>query len=145
MFNGKKKNIIWGVIIVLGLFVFLFIVNAIFYSENGGVSRLSNWADVSKYQAVFLTNGQVYFGQVSDVNEQTLILENIYYLKTSQNLQTAEGEVAAEDNFSLIKLGNEIHGPADKMSISLNQVLFVEDMQNDSKVVEAIMAYESRE
>jgi len=145
MFNRKKKNIIWGVIIVLGLFVFFFIFNAIFYSENGGVSRLSNWADVSKYQAAFLTNGQVYFGQVSDVNEQTLILENIYYLKTSQNLQTAEGEVAAEDNFSLIKLGNEIHGPADRMSISLNQILFVEDMQNDSKVVEAIQSYESRE
>lgn len=140
----KKKNIFWGVMLVFGLFVFLFIVNQLFYSENGAVSRLSNWADVSKYQAVFLTNGQVYFGQVTDVNTQTLVLEKIYYLKTSQSLQTAEGGETTADNFSLIKLGDEIHGPADKMSINVDQVLFVEDLKDDSKVVEAITAYEGR-
>ncbi len=146
MFNkNNKKNIIWGVILIVGFLSLIFIVNYVFYSEEGGTSRLSNWADVSKHQAVFLSNGQVYFGRVADVNTQTLILEKIYYLKTSQNLQTAEDEQLAEDNFSLIKLGSEIHGPADRMSINSSQVMFVEDLKDDSKVVEAIREYESRE
>jgi hypothetical protein len=144
MFGEKKrKNIFWGAVLIVGLLVFLYVVNYLFYSENGAVSRLSNWADVSKYQAVFLTNGQVYFGGVTDVNDQTLILEDIYYLKTSQSLQTAEDEEATTgDSFSLVKLGDEIHGPTDRMSINISQVLFVENLKDDSKVVEAIIAYE---
>jgi len=124
----------------------LTVFNGLFSGGSKNFGRLSNWADFSKYQAVFLSNGQVYFGKVTDANNQTLVLEDIYYLRSAGNLQVSNADntatTQATENFSLVKLGNEIHGPEDKMSINLNQVLFTEDLKTDSKVVEAIREYE---
>lgn len=142
----KRKTILWAVIILVSALLILMVFNGLFSSGGKNFGRLSDWADFSKYQAVFLTNGQVYFGKVTDANLQTLVLENIYYLRSAGDLQTSDAKdsatAPATDNFSLVKLGNELHGPEDKMSINLSQVLFVEDLKIDSKVVEAIRAYE---
>ncbi len=150
--SKQNKNILLLIIMIAVIVALLFwATNSLFFGSKS-LGRLSNWADVTKYQAVFLTNGQVYFGKVADVNSQTLVLENIYYLRSNSALQNGLPAQAGEatttsqlaDNFALIKLGNEIHGPQDKMSINLNQVLFVEDLKDSSKVVEAIRAYENR-
>jgi hypothetical protein len=74
-----------------------------------------------------------------------------------QTLQASEGNSGAKkeageanpgsvdtDNFSLVKLGNEIHGPEDNMSVNLEHVLFVENLKPESKVVEAIREYRDR-
>ncbi len=142
----KRKTILWLVVILVAALLILTVFNGLFGGGARNFGRLSDWADFSKYQAVFLSNGQVYFGKVTDANNQTLVLENIYYLRSADNLQTSQAKnstsTPATDNFSLVKLGNELHGPEDKMSINLSQVLFVEDLKYDSKVVEAIRAYE---
>ena len=141
----KRQTILWALIILVVALLALAVFNAITSGSAKNFGRLSDWADFSKYQAVFLTNGQVYFGKVADANNQTLVLEDIYYLRSAKNLQLSENQAAASaeaDNFSLVKLGNEIHGPEDRMSISLSQILFVEDLKANSKVVEAIRAYE---
>lgn len=142
----KRKTILWAVVILVSVLLILTVFSGLFSGSTKNFGRLSDWADFSKYQAVFLSNGQVYFGKVTDANIQTLVLENIYYLRSAGSLQTSDAKnstTAPEaDNFSLVKLGNELHGPEDKMSINLSQVLFVEDLKYDSKVVEAIRAYE---
>ena len=145
----KRKTILWVVIILVAAMLVLMIFNSMFSAgPAANFSRLSDWADFTKYQAVFLSNGQVYFGKVMDANSQTLVLEDIYYLRSAQNLQTSNStttdKTTEADNFSLVKLGGEIHGPEDRMSINLSQVLFVEDLKYDSKVVEAIRAYETK-
>ena len=144
----KRKTILWAIIILVSVLLILTVFSGVVSSSAKNFGRLSAWADLSKYQAVFLVNGQVYFGKVTDANSQTLILENIYYLRSAGDLQTSEIKnsttTPATDNFSLVKLGNELHGPEDKMSINLNQVLFTEDLKIDSKVVEAIRAYENK-
>ena len=145
----KRKTILWAVTILAAALLILAVFNGMFSGSTKNFGRLSNWADFSKYQAVFLANGQVYFGKVTDANTQTLVLENIYYLRSAGNLQTSDVNnsttTPTTDNFSLVKLGNELHGPEDKMSINLSQVLFVEDLKPDSKVVEAIRAYELKQ
>lgn len=142
----KRKVILWAVVILVSVLLILMVFNGLFGNSGKNFGRLSDWADFSKYQAVFLSNGQVYFGKVTDANIQTLVLENIYYLRSAGDLQTSDNSTTtpATDNFSLIKLGNELHGPEDRMSINLSQVLFVEDLKADSKVVEAIRAYEMK-
>ena len=124
----KRKTILWVIIILVGALLVLTVFNGLFSGSAKNFGRLSAWADFSKYQAVFLTNGQVYFGKVTDANNQTLILENIYYLRSAGNLQISEVKnstaTSSTDNFSLFKLGNELHGPEDNMSINLSQVLF---------------------
>lgn len=143
----KRKTILWTVIILAGALFALMVFNGLLSGNSKNFGRLSAWADLAKYQAVFLANGQVYFGKLTDANSQTLVLEDIYYLRSAGNLQTSDDKnstTTPADNFSLIKLGNELHGPEDKMSINLSQVLFTEDLKANSKVVEAIRAYEMK-
>jgi len=98
------------------------------------------------WQAVFLTNGQVYFGQVEKHNKVELVLNEIYYLQVTRPLQqTQEGEQQPnpQGELSLVKLGNELHGPTDAMTINRDHVLFVEDLKEDSNVVQAIANYKA--
>lgn len=98
------------------------------------------------YQAVFLTNGQVYFGQVDSQNSAEVVIEDIYYLQVTRPLQqTEEGQQQAnpQGELSLVKLGNELHGPTDSMYINRDHVLFIEDLKDDSNVVQAISNYKS--
>ena len=98
------------------------------------------------WQAVFLTNGQVYFGQVKKQNQAELVLHDIYYLQVTRPLQQAgEGEQQAnpQGELSLVKLGNELHGPTDAMVVNRDHVLFVEDLKEDSNVVTAIANYKA--
>jgi hypothetical protein len=92
-----------------------------------------------QFQAVFLTNGQVYFGHLENATAKNLVLSNIYYLQsTPQNPQQGSTTQTSPSNLTLVKLGNEIHGPQDKMVIKSDQVLFWENLKDDSKVVTAI-------
>lgn len=101
----------------------------------------------SEWQAVFLVNGQVYFGKVKSVSNKTLTLNDIYYLqvvtKPLQTTQQGTAATAADGNqeLTLIKLGNEIHGPSDRMVINRDQIVLTEKLKSDSRVVQAISKY----
>jgi len=97
-----------------------------------------------KYQAVFLTNGQVYFGKLEDKAGDYVKLTDIYYLQSKdQEKVKQETAQSQEPNLTLIKLGKELHAPADEMNISKQQVLFWEDITKDGKVMKAIEEYKS--
>lgn len=87
--------------------------------------------------AVFLTNSQVYFGRIDKESSDKLWLKNIYYIQPAK-----EGEKA--EDISLLKLGNELHGPEDMMEINRAQVMFVEKLKDDGKVSKAIQAYQQK-
>jgi hypothetical protein len=99
----------------------------------------------AEWQAVFLGNGQVYFGKVAKMNKDFLVLKNIYYLQVIDKKDTIgqpnDVQQQPEQQLTLIKLGNEIHGPTDEMLINSNQVVIVEDLKDDSRVVQAIKDY----
>lgn len=91
------------------------------------------------YQAVFLTNGQVYFGKISSMTATDVTLEDIYYLQVQQqNIQPPAEQQGQQPQLSLVKLGNELHGPQDKMIINRDHVLFWENLKDDGRVVKAI-------
>jgi hypothetical protein len=98
-----------------------------------------------QYQAVFLTNGQVYFGKVSSVDGSYVTLKDIYYLQVQQQVQPKDSKSTdtAQPQVSLAKLGGELHGPEDIMYISREQVLFWENLKNDGKVATAIKEYQA--
>lgn len=98
--------------------------------------------DRETYQAVFIQNGQVYFGQLT-YSGKWLTLEDVYYLEAREVLQAEEGVPPAQDNIQLVKLGGELHGPTDEMFIAKSNVLFWENMKADSKVMEAIRAHKA--
>jgi alpha-D-ribose 1-methylphosphonate 5-triphosphate diphosphatase PhnM len=88
-------------------------------------------------QAVFLVNGQVYFGKIEKENDRYLVLREIYYLKTQDQLNQNN----PDKKVSIIKLGDEVHSPEDRMYISRDQILFYEQMRKESKINEAINKY----
>jgi hypothetical protein len=93
-----------------------------------------------RYQAVFLNNGQVFFGKLKNTNGTYLKLEKAYYTQ-KQDLPsdaTAEQKAATANNVSLVKVGDEVYGPEGNMNIRADQVLFWQDLKADSKVAKAI-------
>jgi hypothetical protein len=92
--------------------------------------------DSSKWQAVFLTNDQVYFGHLEEAGRDHVLLNEIYYLRVSQELQPPSQQ--PQTSINLVKLGDEIHGPEDSMYIPKSQIIFWENMRDNSAVVQVI-------
>lgn len=100
-------------------------------------------AMASGYQAVFLTNNQVYFGKVQNPNSQYVMLSDIYYLQVTQQLQPPTD--AQAQSLQLVKLGNELHGPTDEMQINRDQVMFIENLKDDSNIVKTIRDFQAQQ
>ncbi len=83
-----------------------------------------------KWQAVFLENGQVYFGRMHDTGGDYVSLSNVYYLKEASDL--------SQSNLNLVKLGGELHGPEDTINIRKESIAFWENMKDTSRVVQSI-------
>lgn len=88
------------------------------------------------YQAVFLTNGQVYFGKLRIVNDSYMKISNVYYIqdKTTTTQQTDTSTNSVE----MTKLINAVHGPKDEMVINKDQVLFFENLRDDGQAAKLI-------
>ena len=136
MRNSKNPFIIFGVVVVL-----LLVLGFLFRDRLGVILNRNN-AELSDYQAVFLTNGQVYFGKISQTRDTYVVLKDIYYLQVNKQLQPADTQTASQSQLSLIKLGNELHGPDDLMHINRDQILFFEDLKSDGRVAQAITEYQ---
>lgn len=126
--------------IILSLIV---IVGALALQHKQGGSSAGD-IETDKYQAVFMTNGQVYFGKLSDINRLYADLTDVYYLQVQQAVQPAASNKEESSQVSLTKLGSELHGPTDKMHISRDQILFWENLKDDSTVVKAIKEYQEK-
>jgi len=125
------------VFMVMLISVTIVAVGALWLLHVGG-TREVHFVDGSKYQAVFLTNGQVYFGKVKDITSKYVDLENIYYLNTPASSSTDKSSTSSSTDFQLIKLGCELHGPADQMIINRDQVTFWENLKSDGQVAKGI-------
>lgn len=142
MGSRKLIAVVVGVLVIVAL-----MIGAMLFSKSGSNSASSATVDTSKYQAIFLTNGQVYFGKLSDVNSGYVNIKDVYYLQVQQAVQPADTKSASTEQpkVSLTKLGNELHGPTDEMHISRDQVLFWENLKGDSTVVKAISDYKNKQ
>lgn len=117
------------IVIAVGYVAFLIV-------GSGNSIKSTGFGGKDIYHATFLTNGQVYFSHIENPDAQYMQLTDIYYLRVQQALQpSAEGQQPA---ISLVKLGNELHGPEDVMLINRDQVLFIEPLKEESNVVSAI-------
>ncbi len=108
----------------------------------GGVPAENKYVNKKTLQAVFLNNGQVYFGNIRSLNEKYLRVGNIYYLRVNQQVQPNQSDKnAAAQDISLVKLGCELHGPVDEMLINRDQVTFWENLKTDGQVAKAVAEF----
>lgn len=128
----KKKNKKW-----IWLFILIVIVVLLVLWQQDKLAL----GGFDSYQAVFLTNNQVYFGKLSRADSKYPVLKEVYYLQVTQALQPRGQEETPTQNVSLVKLGGELHGPEDEMVINRDHILFYEDLKPDSQVVQAIKQF----
>ena len=85
----------------------------------------------TEYQAVFLDNGQVFFGKLADTGSPYLTLRDVHYVQT-----LVEQDKKKTANL-LIKRGSEWHNP-DFMRINSRHVVVIEPVGPDSRVAQLI-------
>ncbi len=146
--GGKAVGIIIAIMAAVIVFAGAWYMLANYTNLNLPGKKATAGADLKNWQAVFLVNGQVYFGKIKDVKSDSLTLADIYYLQvvtkplqTTQTGQAVSPTDQAQQQLTLIKLGNELHGPTDEMVINRQQILLTEKLKEDSRVVQAIADY----
>lgn len=83
------------------------------------------------YQAVFLDNGQVFFGRLENAGSAYPLLRDVFYVQGSVDKETKQVKNV------LMKRGSEWHGP-DRMYINARHIVVIEPVSPDSKVAQLI-------
>jgi hypothetical protein len=79
------------------------------------------------YQAVLLTNGQVFYGRLDKLGSPFPVLTEVYYVQSQVNQETKQV------SNTLIRRGKEWHGP-DRMILNGAHIVLVEPVRTDSAV-----------
>lgn len=129
------RKVVIGLVIVL---VFGILYFMIFAGGKKTEEVKMNW------YAVKLVTGEIYYGEIDDTKSDPVVINNVYYNydqikdgKVNENYSVDESS-----NLRLVKRGKETHGPAGSMDIVRSQVVYMEPLKEDSKVLTAIMNYE---
>ncbi|HEX2240908.1 MAG TPA: hypothetical protein VHJ82_07205 [Actinomycetota bacterium] len=91
-----------------------------------------------EWQAVILSNDRVYFGRLSELDDDFFLLVDAYFLR--EQLDTQEDPVRQVASLRL-----ELHSPQDRMLINREEVVLVENLSADSPVIETIEQLEASE
>ena len=133
---GKKINeklfrqviFLLAFLMVAGFLYWLFFYNPDKYSGE------------TKWYSIKLVNGEVYYGQVDNISADPVVVTNVYY--NYEQLEGTDKDIDETGNLRLVKRGKETHGPDGTMNIVREQILYLEPLADDSKVLKAIMDYE---
>jgi hypothetical protein len=136
--KGGGERLFLGIVLALlavAIGVIIWLAFAPKNTTTGGALAI----DENKYQAVFLTSGQIYFGNLTEINDNYLKLSNVFYIQ-SNNGSDSKNTTDSGD-LKLIKLGDEVHKPEDAMIINREQMLFFENIKPDGDVAKLIQRY----
>jgi hypothetical protein len=129
------RRIFVMLLVLIGLIVLVLILRTQLFRAGIATLFAPSAAEVverDSYQAVFLTNGTTYFGKLEPQGDDWFVLKDVFYLSVSDQSGT-----------QLIKRGTEPQGPKEPMIISRGQVLFIENLRDDSDIVTAIRRFKS--
>jgi hypothetical protein len=126
------------------------------FEKNNAARNEDFSSETLSYQAIFLDNDKTYFGKVSGDPEATYVLvDDVHYVlqnatssvstdakKNADKKSRDESAVSAEDvmkpGYSLVKLGQEFHGPK-SMLINRDHIVMIQDLRDDSLIVQTIL------
>lgn len=127
-----------GWMVVLMIIVIAILGAAVYLTRDAGVQR-----STANFVAVDLDNGQTFYAKIVDEDENTLYLDEVYYIQvTQQTIPAAEGEEGAEPQTVnvpiLIKRGQEITRPSGYLLVNRDKVISVEEIGPDSDIIREI-------
>ncbi len=92
--------------------------------------------DKSVMQSVSLASGKTYYGQITEITDENIILDNVYYLRNP-----------ASTDASLVKLGCEIERPKEPLQLPLTNVERWENLKDETDentIPGAVKAYQKQ-
>lgn len=131
----KHISTFWAVIFIL---VIGFVGTGLLYGYERWVGPESHLLG-GEYVAAFLSTNEVYFGKISSISDEYVIMRDVYYPRANDAANTDINQ----PNILLVKTGNELHGPQDEMFLSRNHVVLLQPLRSDSQVVQTIASYEA--
>jgi len=124
------------IIILLAIILISFVIYFLFFNKNNE----ANDADSLNWYSVKLVDGEIFYGQIKDITSDPIVINNVYYNYDQQ--KENNNEVNKTDSLRLVKRGKETHGPDGTLNVVRMQILYMEPLKSDSKVLEAILNYE---
>jgi hypothetical protein len=131
-----RRGILFLVLIIVGLIVY-----GLFFRSSGGkkTSALTT-GQSGRWYMVKLVDGEIFYGQISDTAADPIVIRNVYY--DYDQVKGDKKEKNQTGSLRLVKRGKETYGPSGEIEIVRTQVLFMEPLREDSKVLKAIREYE---
>lgn len=128
--------------------LFVFILLTVFYmvpTIHKFAKYLADisWTEKSKYQSrsgyysFFLTDGQIYIGKISRQDDREINIKDVYYAISDQGVVSLNNYIKGID-FSLVRVGREIHGPENSVVLNRKKVIFYKNLAPEGKLAEAI-------
>ena len=133
--NNKLFGTIFGLIIVVAV-VWCGYASWQSYRPNTSGPR----------QAIFLGDGQTYFGYASSLKNKTVTLVDVYFLRPQASATNTPTSTAVDTTkIDLLKLGlggaDDLVGSQDRMVINRDAIKYIEDMRDDSQINKKISDY----
>lgn len=129
--NNKKA---FGLV---GVALAVLVVAAVLWNSVFGAGAIGH-INKSGYQAVFLTNGQVFFGKLQSTAGDYAKMTKVYYIQ-GQSSENAKATDAGLSNVAeLVKLENSVHGPKDELLIHKDQIMYFENLKDDGQAAKLI-------
>jgi hypothetical protein len=100
-----------------------------------------------KWYKVTLTNNDIFYGKIGDIKSDPVVINNVYYDYDQVNKETAGQKATASPakdagSIRLVKRGKETYGPDGSLNVVRSQVVYMEPLRDDSKVLQAILGNE---
>jgi len=127
----RRLSMILMVLLVATVFYFLFFP----LGKKQTVDMEPRWCMVE------LLNNETYYGQITDKTADPVVISSVYY--NYDQLNSEDGSVPDTGNLRLVKRGKETHGPSGTMYIYQVQIKTIDELSQDSKVLQAILNYEN--
>ncbi len=115
-----------NIVLIAGLALILIAGSLFWWTQRSRPVPLT-----TPYQAVLLTTGAVYFGQLEGLGTPFPILHDVFYVQSNQDPESKQ-----VSNI-LVKRGKEWHQP-DRMIINSNMIVLVEPVNPESRVADLI-------
>lgn len=144
-----NENVLKYIVLFLGATI---IAGGVYFTVFAKKSEQpAETAEQAKWYKVKLVGDEIYYGQIKDIAADPVVIEKVYYnYDQIKKIDAAEGDASAEQNadsgttgnLRLVKRGKETYGPSGTMNIVRAQVIYMEPLAEDSKVLRAILEYE---
>ena len=123
---AKKATIMLAVVLIM------FTVYWIFFNKERPESK----QEVRWYK-IELVNGKIYYGQISDLSANPVVITNVYYDYDQINGNGKEVDEIGETR--LKKFGDKIHGQSGALSVYQIQIEKLPELSKDSIIVQSIL------